>query len=520
MSKKIYSLLLVVVMLFTFSSANSKEIFILNEAGERIAANYTIDNSTNRINTENVALMDSSFSTSICDANGVEVTINNNHDMSEYSPFEKADYLFNEGIIDEETKIFTYLQAIEMGDCGDIECATEIYDTINRYSAENPGTKIGMKAATLSDDTWTSAVNSYNNEGTLEKGMFTIHYEKDSTQPDYISTTDINKFATMVGNIGTFYDNNSFNRPTFQNGQNTYHIFFVDGVITSLGLHTLYNGGSFIVVDYDKNKTFDNVTKTTAHELFHAIQKTYSPSSASSMGWFKEASASWAGLYYVNKYLSWASSFAKKYLQTTDLMLSDTTDNRNYGLFLFLQYISQNYGGAPAVRRILEAYSNGISIPTALEYCPASGTVSFAELFSKFQAYNIDTRQYNNSNGAYGNAVIKGTDIDLVNEQFYRTTSKHYEYIATSSVANNTLKFNVTPTGSVSLSGISFSIVRYNRTSRMTPIILYANTNNPYSFVISNFSTANTSTTVNRAVIAVNNTDLISYYKTFSVTRT
>lgn len=42
----------------------------------------------------------------------------------------------------------------------------------------------------------------------------------------------------------------------------------------------------------------------------------------------------------------------------------------------------------------------------------------------------------------------------------------------------------------------------------------------PYSFVISNFSTANTSTTVNRAVIAVNNTDLISYYKTFSVTRT
>ena len=62
--------------------------------------------------------------------------------------------------------------------------------------------------------------------------------------------------------------------------------------------------------------------------------------------------------------------------------------------------------------------------------------------------------------------------------------------------------------------------VRYNRTSRMTPIILYANTNNPYSFVISNFSTANTSTTVNRAVIAVNNTDLNSYYKTFSVTRT
>lgn len=121
---------------------NSKEIFILNEAGERIAANYTIDNSTNRINTENIALMDSSFSTSICNANGVEVTINNNHDMSEYSPFEKADYLFNEGIIDEETKIFTYLQAIEIGDCGDIECATEIYDTINRYSAENPGTKI------------------------------------------------------------------------------------------------------------------------------------------------------------------------------------------------------------------------------------------------------------------------------------------------------------------------------------------------------------------------------------------
>lgn len=101
----------------------------------------------------------------------------------------------------------------------------------------------------------------------------------------------------------------------------------------------------------------------------------------------------------------------------------------------------------------------------------------------------------------FSSASVFASDVTLFAD--YGTSAKSYLSIS-----------------GTSLSGISFSIVRYNRTSRMTPIILYANTNNPYSFVISNFSTANTSTTVNRAVIAVNNTDLISYYKTFSVTRT
>ena len=500
---------------------------IQNIDNEDIISNVDVDKIS-----EYDSVRDEIIETTTINANGFIQTSDVHKDMSALATLEKADILYNAGVISEEYKVEMYLDAYKKNDFDGQDCLTSIDDYLLNYYISHVGSDISQKVQSVFTNSNRSALSPYTFSSPGEKSItigtgdtaitYKIHYENDATEACYMSNPSV--VLGYVANIASYYyTQNQFNIPAYENGETVYHIYFypMDGGVNGR-CSSRSSGGSYISINYPpSSNTVNDLKKTIAHEMFHSIQLVYNNNQTFG-NWFTEASATYAGLNYINTYLTYAKTKADNYLTTTSMRLNDysSSNQRNYGEFLFPQYISQRYGGISAIRRVLEYYGT-YGLYNSLAY--ATNSVAYDELFAGFSSYNADTRKYNNytdGTNRYSDATRVGTNQNYSSSgSILSTAARFYDYIATTSSSNKlTLTINLT---SGNYSSARFRIIKFpGDNSSSTLISTYTPTASSITIVSYNFKTGTTSSVFPKITLCAANVDTTTSSYVFSLSRT
>lgn len=361
------------------SLSPDNDIAVYNDKGDTIFSRIEVDNTDSTIKFADLLNSDIIEISQDVNANDFKIDFETKLDMSDYPLIEKADALFNMNLIDKETKVLAYLSAVRNNELSGLECATPIYDELISYYDDNHRTKLGQQIAQTLSATETGSpsvmAKKYSNEATVTVGRFVIHFESNTNEDDYMSSSDLSQVVQYVRNIDkVFFTDFGFKDPAYEKGKTKCHIYFAQDVNSA----TLFTGnsdnpsgyGRYITIQYNKTSTSlaDARETTLAHEIFHTIQQSYKTKTNKDLKWATEASATWASLRYYNRFREKAVDRAYSYLKDTTRSFS-TFDNGGYGLFLFFQYISQKYGDSEAIKRILEAFTDSGDIYSAVEHC-------------------------------------------------------------------------------------------------------------------------------------------------------
>lgn len=488
------------------------DVVVYNNCGDSILANYSVE-STLANHSAKYTLTDSITVQKSISVNGMEYHFDTKEDLSEYSSVEKADYLYSNDLINAEQKANIYLQALKNNECDDMDCLTPIFDELFDYYSNHKNSRLAQEinqtlkfetdsnAPLLRADVYNDFI--YTSKKTVTAGAFTMHYEGNSSAAGYMSSAVVQKYKQFLINLSTYYfTTNAFTKP---NGSATINVLFnanLPGHEDAAGFASSHNGVYYIAVKYTGSQSDDSINRTLAHEIFHTIQFTYN-SQNQVLSWFKEGGATWAGSRYLDKYLGSSRTHANKYLDTVSSPMDDFSNNGQYGLFLFCQYISQNYGDIAAIKRILEAIQSGNDLYSSLEQCPSSGTVDYATLFSNYQGYNADTSKYDyssNSTAKYNNAYLEDTDNTPISSSVESLAAKHYQYSIEETMDKMTINFKVT-SGDYSDAKVAFVSFKSDGSGSNIKILPIASANCTYTF---NPTSTNS---FSKATLAVCNTD-------------
>jgi len=139
------------------------------------------------------------------------------------------------------------------------------------------------------------------------------------------------------------------------------------------------------VTDPDKRRSL------VAHEMFHGVQYgTPSQSCIESMRWLMESTASWFE-DHVYQFVDREHVYAASYLKSPNLSIdSDNGDNtslRNYGGYLFFQYLTRFRGTAPTVVGQIWAATASANQLKAMETALRGAGADLDESWPEFAAY-------------------------------------------------------------------------------------------------------------------------------------
>ena len=455
---------------------SDNSIAVYNGDGDTIFTNIEVDNADSTINYADLLNLDSIEILQKVDANEFKVDLESNYDLSDYTFIEKVDALYNMELIDRETEVSMYLSAITNNGLSGLECATPIYDELASYCDDNPNSELSHQ---------------------------------------------ISKIITYVQNIDkAYFSEFGFKDPAYESGETKCHIYFaseLDSATFPVKNASAPSGkGSYITIEYNKTSSSlaDARETTLAHEIFHAIQQNYKTKTNNDLKWATESSATWASLRYYNKYRDKAAGRANSYLKDTTKSFSTYDKKGGYGIFLFFQYISQNYGDVAAIKRIYESFTNSGDIYSAVEHCSSSSTVPFKKLFAGFQAYNADTSHYNNyTNGTsrYINATVQGTDLmSISGKTLVPTSSMHFKYTKSTS---STKRIDFTLNVKGNYNDIAISLAKFTSSGTANLLRVYPNKSSSYTFSVLNFK----STNIKEVTVAVSNTNTSTTSNTFSL---
>ena len=504
---------------------SDNSIAVYNGDGDTIFTNIEVDNADSTINYADLLNLDSIEILQKVDANEFKVDLESNYDLSDYTFIEKVDALYNMELIDRETEVSMYLSAITNNGLSGLECATPIYDELASYCDDNPNSELSHQIAQnlLSTENRLKTRDdiTYVDEKTETVGRFIIHFESNANESDYMSLSDLSKIITYVQNIDkAYFSEFGFKDPAYESGETKCHIYFaseLDSATFPVKNASAPSGkGSYITIEYNKTSSSlaDARETTLAHEIFHAIQQNYKTKTNNDLKWATESSATWASLRYYNKYRDKAAGRANSYLKDTTKSFSTYDKKGGYGIFLFFQYISQNYGDVAAIKRIYESFTNSGDIYSAVEHCSSSSTVPFKKLFAGFQAYNADTSHYNNyTNGTsrYINATVQGTDLmSISGKTLVPTSSMHFKYTKSTS---STKRIDFTLNVNGNYNDIAISLAKFTSSGTANLLRVYPNKSSSYTFSVLNFK----STNIKEVTVAVSNTNTSTTNNTFSL---
>ena len=524
-----------------FNDTNSVTVY--DTYRNQLVTNVDVEMDTQSISIYGMTNSDNLTALCIANANGyietASIDISNEND----SLVTKANTMFAMGAISETEKAEMYLNALITKDYGNQECLTFIYDELNDYLATGVDRALADEIFSYigENDKMRSAAPdeaNYTTEGTRTvsnaKISYTLHYEKDSSSDGYISEALMNNFEVYVKSIiDHYFISYGFNTPMLRTGDTSYQIYFVPG-LDSNGFTRRYSktssgepAGSLICINYPPSTyTTDDIKKTIAHEIFHSIQYAYT----SQMGftendkWFTEASATYAGLNYVNKYLSYGRSYANKYLASVATPFTDISNDRSYGMFLFPQYLSQTYGGLNSIKRTLEYVSSGYPVLKSMEKSAqySDNSATYGEIFAMFQRCNADPRRYVNSSGSDGRYIEATRRLDNVeaasNIPVVSTAAVHYGLQASSTTSAVSVTVDIT---SGSYTNAMFKLVKFPGDGGSSVYVNYKPTSTSFTIYVSSFKTGTTSSVYPRLTLVASNTsdDYTTSYK-FGLTRT
>ena len=490
---------------------NSVEVY--NKNGEVISTPIDIGSSLSGDNITDIVNSDNIDTTYTINANDFLTELNTTYDFSDYSVIEKADILFEQGLLSHEDVLATYLYAIENEECNDMECFNPVYDALADYYNDADSSNLSLKSRiadtlALRDITEPSIDQMskyFKKPKTVIAGKFTLHYETEAELDNTVSSTNLSSIISILKNVSNaYFKTYGFKAEKMEDEETTYHVYLRDN-ISANGSTKKANNGLYIIIKYiDEKYESQNFARTLAHETFHILQEAYKKDSENSvLSWFKEAGASWAGMEYIDSYCSWGNTFANRYLKTTkDSIISKTdwVNDRQYGLYLFFKYISQNNGGFSSMKRILEAYTEYDDIYKAFGYCQESGKTSYKALFAGFQAYNADPSyyEYHNGKNSYTHATYQELSSGKI--EIKPSSAHHYNFNATSK--SSRIDFTVSM-AKTDCSKMAVSIAKFSSGNKTKLMRYFPSNTESYTFSVTGYSTS--AGKINSITVAVSN---------------
>ena len=494
---------------------NSVEVY--NKNGEVISTPIDIGSSLSGDNITDIVNSDNIDTTYTINANDFLTELNTTYDFSDYSVIEKADILFEQGLLSHEDVLATYLYAIENEECNDMECFNPVYDALADYYNDADSSNLSLKSRiadtlALRDITEPSIDQMskyFKKPKTVIAGKFTLHYETEAELDNTVSSTNLSSIISILKNVSNaYFKTYGFKAEKMEDEETTYHVYLRDN-ISANGSTKKANNGLYIIIKYiDEKYESQNFARTLAHETFHILQEAYKKDSENSvLSWFKEAGASWAGMEYIDSYCSWGNSFANKYLISTDSsLISDDSDH--YGAYLFYKYVSLKYDDVKdnkavkfsAMKRILEAYTIQDDIYKAFAYCRASGKTSYKALFAGFQAYNADPSYYTYSNGKNSYKKAKYQELSSGEIEIKPSSAHHYSFNATSK--SSRIDFTVSM-AKTDCSNMAVSIAKFSSGNKTKLMRYYPANTESYTFSVTGYSTS--AGKINSITVAVSN---------------
>ncbi len=342
---------------------------------------------------------------------------------------------FENGIIDESTKILYYLYSLfdksrlngkyksQLPLKSGTTAVKEIYDYIRSESADEDVVKTAKKYLTL-------AVPKLDRTYVTPSGYFKIHYTTMGRNAVLLADKNRNGVPDYIELIGSAFEHvkevtcvsRGFNFPVLEEGKTSFdiNVFNLEGKYGFTYPLTYFDGGQYkkrrasccICVDnnYSSDKGFKIeregcVKVTAAHEFFHAVQYAYNVDAES---WWKEASATWNEdeIYDgVNDYF--------QYLDNVFSSPEKSLEECSYGGVVFTKHLSENYGGYSIIKRIWEIqstkFNSGInSIEAAVK--ERYDNKSLGAVYDKYTAYNFNPSQYYHEGDLWSKSVyIKNT---------------------------------------------------------------------------------------------------------------
>jgi hypothetical protein len=147
----------------------------------------------------------------------------------------------------------------------------------------------------------------------------------------------------------------------------------------------------YIMLNTDSLSTNDALKAGVTHEFMHAIQFSYRmAANQNSYGWLRDASANWAIDQVYGKTIQLEQEYADCFTSTPELSLDDRSKghcktqpgnvNRDYGAYLFFQFIART-AGAATVKKALE---NTVSETTSLGAVDTAISGGFKDQWWKF----------------------------------------------------------------------------------------------------------------------------------------
>ena len=182
-------------------------------------------------------------------------------------------------------------------------------------------------------------------------GFFKLHFN-----PKDFSDATVERLYSTFNDALVFFKKYGFNEPIKEEGSDYYNIYLIcDGGASATTKH-VKKGSSYIIIKPPADYTrvdYPYYTSVVAHELFHAIQYTYTRVyDINPPKWFREAMSNWAGMAYINYATPSHNKYINIFQSNPELPLTSTFDSRVYGSTLFIQTISEYFGGHETIRKI------------------------------------------------------------------------------------------------------------------------------------------------------------------------
>ena len=162
-------------------------------------------------------------------------------------------------------------------------------------------------------------------------------------------------------------------------------------------------GSSWVEIDneYEQGEYYttglDAMKVTVAHELFHAIQRSYQMLPANSTVFLYELSSTWVeDIVYpdINDYLYWTDNFFDDPEKSID-------DTNGYSVALYGHYLTSEFNDN-IIREIWESFSTHNNAMNSIEYVIDNNySSSFIETWVDFCSRNIFNGQYTNMNNGF-----------------------------------------------------------------------------------------------------------------------
>lgn len=279
-------------------------------------------------------------------------------------------------------------------------------------------------------------------------GFFKLWYNP----KDFSDETVERLYITFVDALD-FFKEYKFNAPIKESGSEYYNIYLIcDGGASATTKH-VKKGSSYMIIKPPKDYTrldYPYYTSVVAHELFHAIQYTYTRVyDINPPKWFREAMSNWAGMAYINYATPSHNKYINIFQSNPELPLTSTFDSRVYGSTLFIETISEYFGGPETIRKIFLQFakiSKTASNPemTAISRGLAAVNKSYSRTaaFIRFALNNMYPSNYyklNNSSkwknaARSGNTITSGCTLRRVEIQ--PLSSRYYDISPTNTSEN------------------------------------------------------------------------------------